>query len=113
MALSIIQLFQPVQLGVASAVIYSAPTSPTTSIVKNGRVRLTNTSGVAVPVTLYVAPSATGSLPANSCMTAKSIGANDFLDVDIPTMMAGDTLRGLAGTAAVITVHELGGVLHS
>jgi hypothetical protein len=113
MALSIIQLFSPVQLGTSSTMLYAAPTTPTTAVVKNGRIRLTNTSAVPVPVTLYVAPSATASAAANSCMSAQSIGGNAFLDVDVPTLAAGDTLRGLAGTASVITVHELGGVLFS
>lgn len=110
MALTIAQLFAPVQLAAAAAVIY---TMPATGVLKNGRVRLTNNSGVAVPVTLYAAPSAAASAPANCCLNAKSIAANDYLDVDIPTLTGGDTFRGFAGTAAVITIHEMGGVIYS
>ena len=113
MALSVAQLFAPVALAASDAVLYTMPTSPTTSVLKNGRVRLTNTSGSAVPVTLYADASGTASAAANCCLSAKSVGANDFLDVDIPTLKAGDTLRGFAGTAAVITMHELGGILYS
>lgn len=113
MALSIQQLFAPVQLPNAAAVLFSMPTTPTTSVLKNGRVRLTNTSASAVPVTLYADASSTASSAANCCLNAVSIAANSFLDVDIPTMKAGDTLRGFAGTASVITMHELGGVLYS
>ena len=114
MALTILQLFAPTHLGLAAAAIYSAPTSPTTSVVKNGRVRLTNTTGAAETVTLYVAPSATGSSAANCCLNAVSIAANSYLDVDLPTLAAGDTLRGKSGAVAnAITVHELGGVLYS
>jgi hypothetical protein len=113
MALSVVQLFAPVALPNAVAVLYTMPTSPATSVLKNGRVRLTNTSGAAVPVTLYADASGNASVAANCCLNAKSVAANDFLDVDLPTMKAGDTLRGFAGTAAVITMHELGGILYS
>lgn len=113
MALTVSQLFTPLQLAAAVAVLYSMPTTPATSVLKNGRVRLTNTSGVAVPVTLYAAAAATASGVANCCLNAVSIAANSYLDIDIPTLLAGDTLRGFAGTAAVITMHELGGILYS
>ena len=113
MALTIAQLFAPVQLPASAAVLFTMPTSPSTSVLKNGRVRLTNTSGSAVPVTLYAAASGTASGVANCCLSAVSIAANGYLDVDIPTMTAGDTLRGFAGTGSVITMHELGGVLYS
>lgn len=113
MALSVVQLFAPVQLAAAAAVLYTMPTAPTSSVLKNGRVRLTNTSGVAVPVTLYAAPAATPSGVSNCCLSTVSIAANGYLDVDIPTLAAGDTLRGFAGTANVITMHELGGILYS
>ena len=113
MALSIQQLFTPVQLAAAAAVLFTMPTTPSTSVLKNGRVRLTNTSGAAVPVTLYADAAATASGVANCCLSAVSIGANSYLDIDLPTLKAGDTLRGFAGTANVITMHELGGVLYS
>jgi len=113
MALTIAQLFGPVQLPASAAVLYSAPTSPATSVLKNGRVRLTNTSASAVPATLYVDASGNASGVANCCLAAVSIAAGAYLDVDLPTMKAGDTLRGFAGTANVVTMHELGGVLYS
>jgi hypothetical protein len=112
MALSFVQLFPPSQLTAVSGVLFDL-TTPASAVLKNLRVRLTNATAAAVPVTLYVAPSATASGPANCCLNAVSIGANGYLDVDIPTMKAGDTFRGLAGTAAAITVHELGGVIYS
>lgn len=113
MALTVAQLFAPVQLAAAAGVIYTMPTAPTTSVLKNGRVRLTNTSGAAVPVTLYADAAGNASSAANCCLNAVSVAANAYLDVDIPTLKAGDTFRGFAGTANVITVHELGGVIYS
>ena len=113
MALTISQLFTPVQLPNAAAVLFTMPTAPASTVLKNGRARLTNTSGGAVAVTLYSDVAATASSAANCCLSAVSVGANGYLDIDLPTMKAGDTLRGFAGTANVITMHELGGVLYS
>lgn len=113
MALTFSQLFTPVQLPNAAAVLFTMPTLPDTTVLKNGRVRLTNTSGGAVTVTLYAAASATASGAANCCLNAVSIAANNYLDIDLPTLKAGDTLRGLASAATSITMHEIGGVLFS
>jgi hypothetical protein len=113
MALGIARLFQPQELPTSAGVIYSLATTPPTNTLKNGRLRLTNTSAGAVTATLYVAASGTGSAAANCFLNAVSIGANESLDLDIPTMGAGDTLRGLASAANSITVHEMGGVIYS
>lgn len=113
MALSIVQLFTPVQLPNAVAVLYTMPTTPATSVLKNGRVRLTNTTGGPVAATLYADVAATASSAANMFLSAISIAAGASLDVDLPTLKAGDTLRGFAAAATSITMHEAGGVLHS
>jgi hypothetical protein len=109
MALTISQLFAPVQLGNADAVLFTMPSTPSTLVCQNMRVRLTNTDTSPRTVTLNVDAAATGSGVANRCLSAKSIAANDYLDVDIPVMKAGDTLRGLADTAAKVTMHQLSG----
>jgi hypothetical protein len=46
MALTITQLFTPIQLPAAAAVLFTMPdaTSQPSAVLKNGRVRLTNTS---------------------------------------------------------------------
>ena len=110
MAVTLSKLFVPVQLGASAAVLY---TNSTGGVIKNLRVRLTNTSGSAVAVTLYADVAATSSSAANCCLSAESIAANDHLDLDIPTLANGDTLRGFAGTGSVITMHELGGAIVS
>jgi hypothetical protein len=114
MALSITQLFTPVQLPAAVNVLYTVPaTLPATAVIKNMRVRLTNTSASPVAVTLYADASANASSAANECLPAVSIANAGYLDVDIPTLKYGDTLRGFAGTANVVTMHEIGGVVYS
>jgi hypothetical protein len=114
MALTFIKLFQPSQLPITTpAVIYTCPASPATSVLKNGRVRLVNTSAAAVPATLYAVPSGGTASAANEFLPATSIAVNGYLDIDIPDMAAGDTLQGFAGAATSITIHEMGGVLYS
>lgn len=113
MTLSVIQLFTPVQLPAAVAVLFTLPASPATNVLKNGRARLTNTTAGPIAVTMYADAAATASSAANMFMSAQSIPANSFVDVDIPTMKAGDTLRGFAGSATSVTLFEMGGSVFS
>jgi hypothetical protein len=111
MANQFTQLFTPTVLGTTSGVIYTMPTSPTTTILRNGRVRLVNTSAATRTVTLYNDVTATASSSANSCLTGYSIAAGNFLDLDTPVLKAGETLRGLADATPGVTVHHIDGFL--
>lgn len=113
MGIAVQKLFEPVVLGVAAAAIYSAPSTSSTIVVKNLRVRLVNVSGAAASVTLYAVPSGGSVGAGNNCLDQKSIPGHDYLDVDIPSLKAGDTLQGLSSVASVITVHEIGGNIWS
>lgn len=111
MANTFTQLFTPVVLTASSAVLYSMPTTPAGTILRNGRVRLTNTTALIATATLYADVAATGSSAANACLSAYSVPANGFVDIDIPVLKAGDTLRGLASIISSITVHHIDGFL--
>jgi hypothetical protein len=111
MANTFSQLFAPVVLTTSSAVLYTMPTSPTNTILRNGRIRLTNTTAGIVSGTLYADVAATPSAAANACLSAYNIAANSFVDVDLPVLKAGDTLRGLASANTSITVHHVDGFL--
>lgn len=113
MALDIKQLFGPTVLAAVAGPLFIMPTAPTGLVLKNGRVRLSNTTAAAVTVTLYADVAATASGAGNVCLPATSIAGNGYLDVDLPTLKAGDTLRGFASAATSITMQELGGVLYS
>jgi hypothetical protein len=105
MALTIQQLFVPQQLPAVSGPLFTMPTTPATTVLKNGRVRLTNITAAAVTATLTHGGFA--------FLDAASIAAHSSLDVDLPTMKAGEVLSGLAGAAASINMHEMGGALYS
>lgn len=112
MALTISQLFTPQVLPTSAAVLYTVPATPATTVLKNGRVRLTNTTAGAIAVTLHSAAAADATAAGNAFLFGVSIAAGVSLDVDLPTMRAGDTLRGFS-SAAGITMHEAGGALYS
>jgi hypothetical protein len=75
--------------------------------------RLTNTTAGAVTATLYAVPLAGTAAVGNAFLSAKSIAANDYLDVDVPIMPAGAFIQGLAGAATSITAHMISGGLYS
>lgn len=104
--------FTPVQLGAVASILYPVPSSPT-SLLRGGRIRATNATGAAVTVTFYAVPTAGSPVAANAFVLAKSVPANDFLDVDVPILPSGATLQGLAGAATSITVHMINGALFS
>jgi hypothetical protein len=98
------KLFEPALLAAAAATIFTVPATVATTLLKGGMVRLTNTSAAAVAVTLYSVPAAGANGVANMIFPGKSIPANDYVDVQIPQMKAGDFLQGFASTAAVVNI---------
>lgn len=113
MTITYSSFFAPTVLGTSAGTLLTVPTSPAGSLLRGGRVRLTNTTGAAVTVTLYAVPAAGTAAAANAFVSGKSINANDFLDVDVPIMPAGAILEGLASAATAITAHMISGGLYS
>ena len=96
-------------LGTSAAAMFTVPASPLSTLLRGGRMRFTNTSGSAATVTAYNIPAAGSVSAANAFLNAKSIAANDYLDIDLPLMGAGATLQAFAGTAAAISAHMITG----
>ena len=109
MAFTILKAFEPLQLGATAGTIYIVPTAPDTRTM-NFRVRLVNDDTAAQSVALYAVPSGGTAGPTNVCWQG-SINSKRTAEVDIPVMKSGDFLQGLAGTAAKVTIHHLGGLL--
>jgi hypothetical protein len=109
MTISYSAFFAPVQLGAAAGTLFTVPATPTTTLLRGGRVRLANCTAGAITATLYAVPPAGTAAAANAFLSAKSIAANDYLDVDVPIMPAGAFMQGLASGAASITIHMIGG----
>lgn len=113
MTIAIIQLFTPTVLTTSATVVFTMPTSPTTSILRNGRMRFLNTTASPVTVTAYAVPKAGTASVGNAFLAAQSIAANAFLDTDIPVLAEGDFVSALASASTAVTASELDGVLFS
>lgn len=113
MALTFLKLFAPGVLGGSAALLYTVPATPVTTLLRNGRVRLTNTTSGPVTATLYAVPASGAAGVANEFFPAVSIPANGFKDVDVPQMAAGDALWGFAGAVSSISIASMDGVLQS
>lgn len=109
MAFTTLKAFEPVQLGATAGTVYTVPITPASRTV-NFRVRLVNTDSASQAVTLYAVPSGGTAGVTNSCFQ-QTLTAGEVRDVDIPVMKSGDFLQGMAGTAAKVTIHHLGGLL--
>jgi hypothetical protein len=113
MAITYQLFFAPQLIPAADTLIYTVPSTPPTTILKSSRVRLANGSAAAVAITLYAVPPAGAAGAANNVFPAVSVGASDYIDVDVPDMSAGYSLHALAGTAGVVTISQLDGFLKS
>jgi hypothetical protein len=113
MTISYTNFFAPTVLTTSAATLFTVPASPGTSLLRGGRVRLTNTTAGAVTATLHAVPPAGAAADGNAILKSKSIPANDYLDLDLPIMPAGAFLQGLAGAATSITAHMINGSIFS
>ncbi|WP_423197851.1 hypothetical protein DFLDMN_001490 [Cupriavidus sp. H19C3] len=115
MSITFKKMFEPTQLGTSLATIFGVDAALAAgSTFRGGRFRLVNTSANAVPVELDAVPLGGSAGVANQLFpTNKTVPANDYLDVDIPTLKPGDFVQGKAGTASVITVHFMAGAYYS
>lgn len=114
MAITFSQLFAPQQVDNAAAdTLYAVPATPAQNILRNGRVRFANTTGGAVTIKAWAVPSGGAVGDDNVCLPTVSIGANSYLDLDVPVLAAGGTLQAQAGAASSITASCLDGFVQS
>lgn len=109
MTISYTNFFAPVVLGTSAATIFTVPASPTTTLLRGGRIRLTNTTASAVAGTLYAVPAAGSAADSNAFISELSVGGNDYVDVDVPIMPAGSFVQGLASAGTSLTAHMISG----
>ena len=109
MAIAIKKLFEPSELGIALGSIYIL-VEGSNSVLENLVIRLVNHTGTAETVTGNLIPSGGTATDANIILSAKSVPANDYLLITVPTMKNGDELQLLAGLANTITIHHESGM---
>ena len=108
------KLFEPVALALTTpTTIFSVPSVVATSLLKGAVVRLTNSTAGAVSATLHAVPLAGTAAATNMCFPTTSIGANSYVDVQLPQMKAGDFLQGFASAATSINIQAISGAYYS
>ena len=114
MSLAFSKLFAPKQVNnVAPDTLLTVPTSPSNTLLRNGRIRFVNTTGSFVTIKAWAVPSGGSAADTNVFLPTTSIGVNGYVDVDVPVLGAGDFVQAQAGAAASVTAQFLDGFLQS
>ena len=114
MALTYSKLFEPNLVDNAAAeTLYTVPATPSTSLLRNARVRFSNVTAGAVTIKAWAVPVSGSATDTNVILPTYSVAANSFLDVDVPLLKAGDFLQAQAGAASSINAQLIDGFLQS
>lgn len=114
MSLSFAKLFSSKQVNNAAAdTLFTLPTSPANTILRNGRIRFVNTTNAFVTIKAWAVPNGGANADANVFLPSTSIGVNGYIDVDLPMLDAGSFVQAQAGAANSITAHFIDGFLQS
>lgn len=114
MALSFYQLFAAKQVNNAAVdTLFTVPAAPAASILRNGRVRFSNTTAGAVTIKAWGVPAAGAAGDTNVILPTVSIPANDYIDFDVPILAAGAFMQAQAGAATSITASHVDGFIQS
>jgi hypothetical protein len=114
MSISFSQLFASKQVNNAAAdTLFTVPSSPSNTLLRNGRIRFVNTTSSFVTIKAWAVPQGGSAADANVFLPTTSIGLNGYVDVDLPVMGAGDFVQAQAGAASSVTALCLDGFLQS
>lgn len=114
MALQFFQLFASKLVNNAAAdTLFTVQPSPTTNLLRNGRVRFANVTAAPVTIKAWAVPAAGAAADANVILPTASIPANGYIDVDLPFVSAGGFVQAQAGAAASICASHIDGFIQS
>jgi len=113
MAISYAKFFQPTLLTTSLVTIYTVPSVPPSTLLRNARVRLTNFTTLATTARVHAVPSAGSASTTNAFFYDVTVPADDYIDVDLPILAAGDFIQALAGTATSVNIQVISGGLFS
>ena len=111
-ALTFAKLFEPAQLTATLATYYTVPT-PSTNLLKNAIVRVSNTTGTARTVDIHAVPKSGSAGDDNALVKSYTIPANDYRDIIIGQMKEGDFIQAKADAATSVTIHSVDGNLYT
>lgn len=108
------KLFEPIALALTTpTTIFTVPSVVASTLLRGGIVRITNSTAGPVSATLHNVPLAGSAASANMCFPTTSIGANSYVDVQLPQMKAGDFLQGFASAATSLNIQAIAGSYYS
>jgi hypothetical protein len=113
MAITYSKLFEPAALTAVAATLYTVPTVPGSSLLRGGRMRLTNTSGTPKTGRLYAVPAGQVASDTYIFFSDQTVPAFGYVDVDIPILAAGDYLQALANGGAGVNAQLIAGGVFS
>lgn len=114
MALSFAKLFAAKLVDNAAVdTLFTVGASPTTNILRNGRLRFANVTAGAVTIKAWAVPAAGAAADANVLLPTLSIAANNYVDVDLPVMAASGFVQAQAGAASSINASHIDGFIQS
>lgn len=93
----------------AAETIYTVPSTPTNVLLMNCKIRFSNTTAGAVTVQCWAGAGTTDQYEQLNA----SVPSNDYIDLVIPVLAAGETISAQAGAANSISAHFLRGYLQS
>jgi hypothetical protein len=109
MSIQYSSFFAPTVLTTTAATLFTVPATPTSTLLRGGRMRFTNTTAGSITVTAHAVPAAGTAADGNAFVKAKTIAANDYLDLDVPIMAPGAFVQALASANTSVTVTMLSG----
>lgn len=114
MTIQFLQLFNPNQVdNAAPETLYTVPTLPASIILRNGRIRFSNTTAGVVTVKAWAVPSGGAAADTNCFLPLTPIPAAGYVDIDVPVIAAAGFIQAQAGAAASISAACLDGFLQS
>ena len=114
MALSFALLFASKLVNNAAAdTLFTVGASPTSNLLRNGRVRFANVTAGTVTIKAWAVPSAGAAADANVILPTVSVAANSYIDLDLPYLGAGGFVQAQAGAASSITASHIDGFIQS
>lgn len=108
MAGTLKKLAGPAYLPTSAADIYTPPASTIYTLIK--QIHIANATGVAATASLFVGATG-GSAAGTELLKAKSVPANDYIDLFFSPglrLASTDFLTGLSGTATALTITVAG-----
>ena len=105
-------LFGPTSLTTTVTVLGTVPnTGANTTVLTNGQIRFSNTTGGSISITAYAVPVGVAPSSVNAFATTEPVAANSHVDMAIPLIQGGGSLQALASGNASIVAFQLSGVI--